>query len=807
MKLPDRVFYRPRQEELIAIDRWAIIRIERNLSYDNNQYFIERNPYRQAIRPHLHGNWEQFDRLFNLEPHRAEHAGGEPDSEDVVYSVARHLADIERDGRQLPNILVVPNLSTANWQDLASRWRVFGCTMGHEHPTAGRGYFIQTVYEFESYGMIVLDRGKGDVELWVAKDGDKVAVPNDCHVTLYNLADRDNPLIALEFSGFEYQTTQEFARNIGPVLLAYYNDFEVIFSLNWLHINNPTYKVGVKLSDPPTENEGRTIRISREARLDLGGLLYEQLTQNSDLIGQFARLGIRTKHATPEAILEPLPKGQGSRLYFSSPLVDATQRGTAVYRYFFPNEKAATPPPASPTSEAVLGSTTNNEPVEKRNYDLPLVIVVEGGGDWVAQTYRTLFKLKVDAGYKIAVFYADDSRWKLRPLWADESRRSNPINSGEIAQDGLQPWEVYLDKAEPEDFAKYLNLRPDVVFIVTPDFTHSTIARHWIGKTPFVLVEKPFDSQVKNVENLLLALALSQSHGGQKTEVLGLDHYQFYALPICDLKPDIYKHIDYVIANVNFYLTENRPIEKGRARTLQYGLTLDLLPHFVALLAYFGDVGTIDEISVIEAGQYHPLITTSREGADAESIFGEFRSETSSRVKFTFLDRSKNGFRVPCTAVVGKGFSQEVKYLELTGRNGNSIRIDLNRKPANADPDSKYPWDSIFFLQGDQPPLFEATDLQMIPDPYFPKRILRVLHAPKEPLRFCRELERLRYRLLLDDLLKGTLDSINNTLRLTQGGDIVWALDRIWWAIQDARPWIKYDLGTLDPFTSSNADF
>src|SRR5262249_54172146 len=157
-------------------------------------------------------------------------------------------------------------------------------------------------------------------------------------------------------------------------------------------------------------------------------------------------------------------------------------------------------------------------------------------------------------------------RWKQRPTWTAQLKR----------------WEVYLDKAEARDYEIYRNLRPDVVAIVTPDFTHSTIAQYWCGKCPLVLVEKPFDTQAEQVERLLAELGRDR-----RTAVLGLDHYQFYALPVYELREKIAVHLGGALQRVQFFMTEDRPIELGRERTLQFGLTLDLLPHLLALLTYF----------------------------------------------------------------------------------------------------------------------------------------------------------------------------------------------------------------------------
>ena len=809
MRLPDGVFYRPRQELLIAKDQWAVIRIEsRNPKYLlNSRYVITDRSYNKDIAPYLRGDWDEFGRIFGLNAKRTIYVHGQPRDSDVVYSFAQYHIEPSKYGLipKLPNITVVPNLLTNISQGLVSPWIVFGSTMGHYHQSPeSKEYYIQEVYEFQGYGLMVLDRGLGEVELWVAQDGDKVAVPSDCHMTLYNLADKDTPLITLDVADPHHKPNRDVVRQCGPILLAYFNDFEVIFKLNRLYINNSNFKVGVRLTHSPGDDEGRRVRIARGARLELGRMLYEQLTQHPSVIGKFARLGVVVKQASPEAILEPLSTGEGSRLYFCRPLVEAVKKGTEVHKYFYPNSVDFELPLPQGFGEAER--RTSQEKPEKppdeleinlRPLNRNLIIVVEGGGDWVEQTYRVLFKKKIDNNEKLSVFYADDSRWKQPllhsddlhqrhlPQWADPNGWTDPANWDNPSKTGLQPWEVYLDKADPNDFARYLNLRPDVVFVVTPDFTHCAIARQWLGKAAIVFLEKPFDSQTKNVEELFRTIGQLQRSEG-RTEVLGLDHYQFYALPINDLKDAIGQHLAGSIANVVFYLTESRPIERGRVRTLQYGLTLDLLPHLIALLTYFGDVSTIDDIVVVKAGQYYPLVAESRDGADQEPI-PEFQSETYSHVRFTFKDWLGRDFRIPCRAVVGKGLSKQVKYLEVMGRNGNAIRVDLNAKPAESVEDS-YPWDSIFFVQGDGTPAFPDAVVRMVQDPYSGKQ-LKTLELPNDSQFFCRRLERFRYLSLIEELLKATGNTLVSAITRPQGWEIVHALDRIWWALQHTKPW------------------
>jgi hypothetical protein len=301
-------------------------------------------------------------------------------------------------------------------------------------------------------------------------------------------------------------------------------------------------------------------------------------------------------------------------------------------------------------------------------------------------------------------------------------------------------------------------------------------------------VEKPFDSQLDQVYELLRVRGQ-----GSRTAILGLDHYQAYALPLHALRSAVVAHLGEALAQVIFYMTEDRSIELGREHSLQHGLTLDRLPHLLALLTSFGDVGTIDEIRILAAGRYTPLIAASCDGTHERDITQRFRNETASWVRFTFQDYSGNGHHVPCLAVVGKGFAQEVKYLEVIGRNGNAIRLDLNRPPnPNKHPD--YPWDTLFFLHGTLAPPPAGVQVCEVQDPYDRQRTLSILHDPNEPTCFRRPLERGRYARLLDDLLHGTRAAIASTLSLSEAVGIVQALDRIWWAIQKHTPWSEYDL-------------
>lgn len=323
----------------------------------------------------------------------------------------------------------------------------------------------------------------------------------------------------------------------------------------------------------------------------------------------------------------------------------------------------------------------------------------------------------------------------------------------------------------------------DVVFIATPDVTHAEVAKECVRRrVPTIFVEKPFDSHHTNVEALVREMGFHHRHRA----VLGLDHYAFYAAALQPMMPAIQHHLGGALTHVAFYMTETQPIEYGRERSLQHGMTLDLLPHMFALLTSFGVVQTVDDIRVVAAGQYTPLISQDNAGTQYKTLGDWYRSETYARVRFTYEDYAGN--RVPCLGVVGKGLAQEVKYLEVTGMHGHAIRVDLGK---SQECPTDYPYDSIFLLAN---PSHPASDARQVQDPYDPTRMLSILPEPVV------RLDRKRYERLLLDLIKGTDEVLANVLLFDEAYEIVKALDRVWEAIQRAKPqWRPHAMGTLDP--------
>ena len=801
MNLPPGVLYRARNVILVSRELPrkrevpAVVQIQTTGYPNNTSYDVPvSDDYRARIVPYLRGDWEDFDRLFGFCAKRRIGKDGSP----WFFGEAVHRPAAGE--RMLPDISVIANFSVRELATTPGGPRpltVFGCSMGYafagESATASVER-VERLYEFQAYGAMLLDHRHGRVELWVAQAGDKVAVPSNCLATLYNLDDEDNPLVLLSVSATGHDMAaqgeaREFSRLYGPMLLGFYDEREAVFTINRLHVNSTRHNGGVRLPNPLRERHEREIRIRRGARIKLGKLLYEELTQNPEHIAQFARLGIQIRRASPNAVL---PRGlRAAALHFSRPLIDALERGSEPERYFRPNAPPLPPLPPRAHRRSRMPPDRKKTSV-RRPLNRPLMVVVEGSGIWVEDTYRKFFYEKVTAQRRLSVFYADDTRWKAaRPIWADPKNREGLAAWSGPKTSWLRDWEIYLDKANPVHYARYLNLRPDVVFIVTPDFTHCAIAQQWIGKTPLIFIEKPFDSHIGNVDELIRALGNQQD---KKTLVFGLDHFQFYAARIPRLRPRIDEHLGGGIASAAFYLTENRPVEPERVRTLQHGLTLDLLPHFIALLAYFGDIRTIDDIRVLEAGRYAPM---------ERSIAKEFHAETYSKIRFTFFDDSRAGRRVSCYSVVGKGFPNEVKMLELEGLNRNRVRIDLTRAPAPGRV-GRYPYDSIMFLLPTDAPSSSRRTVDVVDDPHFPSRTLRIL-LPDRAEASDRRIMRSKYEMLLDDLVDQTEESIASTLGLEQGTFIVQVLDRIWSAIR-ASELVETDRRALtldEPSTSS----
>ena len=306
MKLPSHVDYSPGNHPWIARDSAGWIRIRSDWPA-NRGYVIKERFFAQAIAPFLHGTWQDLHQQWPLV------------TTGVLYSGADHSGT-----PGLPSITVLPNFRVvASSSEESCPVAVFGCTMGHWHLPDIHGRRTQEIYEFQSFGLMALDREEGEIELWVLRAGDKVAVPSACHMTLYNLGDESHPLVTFDLAtSASNPANKDLIGTTGPVLLAYYTQHQAVFTLNRLYVNSPHTRAGVRLIDPTADLSGCTVRIPRNPRAELGAWLYQQLTENLEVARQFARVGVRLCRASPEAVVELAGTTQSRRLTIAQPLAD-----------------------------------------------------------------------------------------------------------------------------------------------------------------------------------------------------------------------------------------------------------------------------------------------------------------------------------------------------------------------------------------------------------------------------------------------------------------------------------------------------
>ncbi len=333
-------------------------------------------------------------------------------------------------------------------------------------------------------------------------------------------------------------------------------------------------------------------------------------------------------------------------------------------------------------------------------------IIVEGMGDIVTKPFgyaRALEKLKIDDP-NLRVIFTD-----VKEFW---TRSSDPkiYLEREAALTQLSKWGAeFLDKSasNPEDLKKYKalqNASVDAVFIATPDRLHITTAQYWLtGNCKRIFIEKPLTNDKAEADKWL-----SNLQEEDLGRLIAFDHY--LAKVHAHFQYD--KHIQMIWRSTGrprdfrFYFLEdhsgtdrnylkevarkgrtdrNGPIEnEGRTDSLQEGLILDLMPHILAILIYFGDPETV-EVTEIRAAKYS--------GVDYDdSQQAGIKRETFAAIKFTFLDHNEK--KINGEAFLGKGvrgskrypkMDGNVKVLEISGLSRNRkgrIEFDFNNSVA-----------------------------------------------------------------------------------------------------------------------------
>jgi predicted dehydrogenase len=384
-----------------------------------------------------------------------------------------------------------------------------------------------------------------------------------------------------------------------------------------------------------------------------------------------------------------------------------------------------------------------------------LKMVIEGTGDWVIKAYRPALFRVAEQGVKLDVTYVYNSAIQgvVAPSVDDRWKE-------ELKDRPKATWEQFIDKSC--DFELLRKDKPDAVFVVTPDKTHCTIATEWLRWAPLIFVEKPFDVSPSAVEALIAA------HGDRDgMNVLGVDHYQLYATPMLPLIGGVVEALGGAITDVEFLMCEHNGVETERIPTLQLGLTMDLLCHLLALLLPFTDLNSLDAIDIPERARYRTPAGSPQFGA-----------ETFSRTTFTAADCIDQTTRFPCRATVGKGLQQAVKYIQLLGANGRSLRIDFLKREKDALPWSRgqYPLESMFltYAAGERGSGF------IVNDPYRDAGKLHIIapsvfgpngRTPTDVTLFER---------LFVELARGGNIALSSTLLMRDAEPLVRFLDRLW---------------------------
>lgn len=208
-------------------------------------------------------------------------------------------------GSKLPNLTYVPDHAVI-YKPTIEEVLLFGDTKGHHQDMPGKKR-MQELYEYHGFGAMVIDNdGKETINFVFAKPGDKIAVPNQCHMTIYNLD--TVPLNTADFANpnkksLNYNAAnKEMQNQIGPVFCIYQNWNEVVFKFNEKYVNSDNelvskYGSGVKLINYLPED--LEIRLDVGAGEGLGKRLYDRLSKD-ETRQVFAKIGVNLIQASEE---------------------------------------------------------------------------------------------------------------------------------------------------------------------------------------------------------------------------------------------------------------------------------------------------------------------------------------------------------------------------------------------------------------------------------------------------------------------------------------------------------------------------
>ncbi|HRZ86026.1 MAG TPA: hypothetical protein P5277_04590 [Candidatus Paceibacterota bacterium] len=230
-------------------------------------------------------NFDSIKDLFSPDYNQFKFPYLETDNVYVGLESCNKNSTSEELENKLPNLTFLPNLEAKLSREKVI---VMGSTMGHFHPS---NLAVQEIYEFEGYGAMVIDtrtkeegkvNSKGNIDLIMLKPGEKVIVPGNCNMTMYNL--QEDPL---EMQDFANPTNNIGIKNLqkkfGPVFCVYYypKKGNLNFKLNPLYTQSDWIspsELNVKLKVPSVSQ--------------IGELVSDASKNNSKFIEKFKSLGI-----------------------------------------------------------------------------------------------------------------------------------------------------------------------------------------------------------------------------------------------------------------------------------------------------------------------------------------------------------------------------------------------------------------------------------------------------------------------------------------------------------------------------------
>ncbi|MCI0438963.1 MAG: Gfo/Idh/MocA family oxidoreductase [Chloroflexi bacterium] len=305
---------------------------------------------------------------------------------------------------------------------------------------------------------------------------------------------------------------------------------------------------------------------------------------------------------------------------------------------------------------------------DTKTSSVPRRVVVMGCGDW-AKRYAAELEQYVRSGERRVTFCYDSRAGKGLLGSKAYHQYLQGIMSNVVAFESWGDGVECLDVSEQANHDRLAQKDIDVAFIVTPDDTHCYWARKFLLNARSIVVEKPFDASVANIDGLLADLnALRRA-----PRVRGFDHYLVRAHQFIQMTSDYF--VEYLggdIVAFRFHMLENT--DRGmreRVASIQKGMALDMASHAPALILPFGNIETISTRQV-KAGAYRGAEQLMR------PAFGlKGGRETFAAIALTF-ESAFSTRTVSAEIQVGKNVGKrEEKFVEVAGVNGRKIRLDL----------------------------------------------------------------------------------------------------------------------------------